>query len=104
MPSVMLSAASIDPIAALSTALDEDVAPVPVCNAIDELNRIVGCSHGNYLNNQPEQILTLGLQPQLLVPTVLPNSLPAISDKLWEWSSLPEAAREFNTGDTSDFK
>ena len=95
---MVYSATTTNPITTtLSTAMDEEVAPIPACNAIDEFNRLVG----KFLN-QPEQILSMPPQPQPLTLNALPNSLPAaIHDKIWEWNSLPEAGRDYNA---SDFK
>ncbi|KAF8404006.1 hypothetical protein HHK36_008882 [Tetracentron sinense] len=81
---------------------------VPV-NAIDDLQRLVEYQqvytqqqqqqhHHHY--NYPTQFLPLAPQLQPLALNTVPSSLPAISDKLWEWNPIPEANRDY----TSPFK
>lgn len=92
--------------------MEAEVAPIATCTTINELDKIIGYNQGSYLNHHhppPEaQILSmapLSSQTQLLPLNVLPNSLPAISDKLWEWSSLPsEAAGRRYTPSSDNFK
>ncbi|KAF0922699.1 hypothetical protein E2562_001096 [Oryza meyeriana var. granulata] len=77
---------------------------------IDELSTLVGHSHG-YSNHPAAGSHFLPLPPPLppqLMPQLgtLPISpLAAVSDKLWDWSSVPDTTtREYNSSGLSDPK
>ncbi|ONK77334.1 uncharacterized protein A4U43_C02F5460 [Asparagus officinalis] len=72
------------------SVMEEEVVPqITRCNAIAELSGMAGYNQSGFLNDQPQP------QPQLLPINVLPDPFLGISDKLWDWSSLPEDGRDY---------
>ncbi|KAJ0977186.1 hypothetical protein J5N97_012660 [Dioscorea zingiberensis] len=60
----------------------------------DEINRVLGYNRAHV--HQHNHYLPLMQQPQLApLSAVTPNSLAAISNKLWEWNSVQEIAKKY---------
>ncbi|CAO2195512.1 unnamed protein product [Urochloa humidicola] len=77
--------------------------------AIDELSSLVGHGAPEYFNHQPAAAgggahshsflpmpATTASQPMAL--GTLPMSLATISDKIWDWNLIPDAARDYSSG------
>ncbi|XXG60672.1 hypothetical protein AAC387_Pa04g2517 [Persea americana] len=64
--------------------------------AVDDLRRVVDYPH--IYPHHPSQMLQLSsTHSQSLQLNTLSNSLPTLSDKLWEWNPIPEASRDYSS-------